>query len=69
MNRDSAERLSLRHNSVEDEHPKVARKGEDADGDYKHKLTVQGYESTIANLKSHVFLNRLPVVIYLGIVG
>jgi len=57
LNRDSAERLSLRNNSVEDEQPRV-RRGEDANEDYKQKLTVQGYESTIANLKSHViFMN------------
>jgi len=47
------ERLSLRQNSVEEEQPKAVRR-EDTNEDYKQKLTVQGYESTIANLKSHV---------------
>lgn len=67
MNRDSAERLSLRNNSVEDEHPRAVRKAEDTNEDYKHKLSVQGYESTIANLKSHVIL-RCPWKL-IGIVG
>ena len=47
------ERLSLRQNSVEEEQPKAGRR-EETNEDYKQKLTVQGYESTIANLKSHV---------------
>jgi len=52
--RDSVERLSARQNSVEEEQSKAIRRGEETNEDYKQKLTVQGYESTIANLKSHL---------------
>ena len=54
---------------MEDEHPKVVRRAEDSNEDYKHKLTVQGYESTIANLKSHVFYWMNILWELIGIVG